>query len=33
MHDVGVNASRLQLYFIHIETVTKHKHCLNIGVG
>lgn len=29
MYDVCVNAGRLQLYFIPIETVTKHKRCLN----
>lgn len=33
MYDVGVNTGRLQLYIIHIETVTKHEHCLNRGVG
>lgn len=33
MCDVGVNAGRLQLYFIHTETVTKHKHYLSTGVG
>jgi len=33
MYNVGVNAGRLQLYFIDIETVTKHERCLNRGVG